>query len=111
MSSNKEIPAERWLEYFDQLTNGNRGRAIALHILDPDQGDLTPVQSMPLWAFVYDPVGKGNDLIIELGRDSVSYAHTIQQPEQVWQEQDDSGKVVALEITAEDQTKTIVQLH
>lgn len=110
MSTNKQIPLEQWREFFDMFTNGNRGRLITLEVIDREMGDLTPVENMPLRSLMYDPVGKGNDVTVEIGRDEVAYGHTIEAPSEVWQEQDDSGKVVALQIKAEDGEQTILQL-
>ena len=110
MSITKQIPAEQWGEFFDTFTNGNKGRLIKLEVIDREMGNETPVENMPLWALIYDPVGKGNDLTVEIGRDEVAYSHTIEAPNEVWQERDDNGKVVALEIKTEDGTQTILQL-
>lgn len=110
MSINKQIPLEHWVEFFDTFTNGNKGRSIDLEAIDPELGNVTPVKNQPLWSFVYDPVGKGNELTIEIGRDEVAYGHTIYAPNEVWQEQDDNGKVIALQIKADDRTQAIVRL-
>ncbi len=110
MSINKQIPAEQWIEFFDTFTNGNRGRLIDLEVVDREFGDETPVKEQPLWSLIYDPANKGNDLTIEIGRDQVAYGHTIEAPNEVWQEQDDNGKVVALGIKADDENQAIVRL-
>lgn len=110
MSINKQIPAEQWVEFFDTFTNGNRGRLIDLEVLDRELGDETPVKEQPLWSLIYDPANKGNDLTIEVGRDRVAYGHTIEAPNEVWQEQDDNGKVVALGIKADDENQAIMRL-
>jgi len=110
MSITKQIPAEQWGGFFDTFTNGNKGRLIKLEVIDREMGDETPVENMPLRSLIYDPVGKGNDLTIEIGRDEVAYGHTIEAPNEVWQEQDENGRVVALEIKTEDGNQTILQL-
>jgi hypothetical protein len=110
MSINKQIPAEQWVEFFDTFTNGNRGRLIDLEVVDRELGDETPVKEQPLWSLIYDPANKGNDLTIEIGRDQVAYGHTIEAPNEVWQEQDDNGKVVALGIKADDENQALVRL-
>lgn len=110
MSVNKQIPSEQWVEFFDTFTNGNKGRLIELEVLDQELGDEIPVKDQPLFSFIYDPVDKGNDLTIEIGREQVAYGHTIEAPTEVWQKQDDNGKVVALEIKADGKTQTIVRL-
>ncbi len=108
--SNKQIPQDRWVEFFDQFTNGNRKRLIKLEIVDRESGDEIPIQNAPLWSLVYDPVDKGNDLTIETGRDEVNYAHTVPAPKIVWERQDSNGKVTALEIIDEGNTQTILHL-
>jgi Family of unknown function (DUF5335) len=110
MSTNKQIPQDRWLEFFDQFTNGNKGRQIKLEITSQEIGHLTPIENAPLWSLVYDPAKAGNHLMIEIGRDEVSYAHTINIPSTVWEEQNENGKAIALEIVAEDQTQTVISL-
>jgi Family of unknown function (DUF5335) len=108
MSTNKHIPQDRWLEFFDQLTNGNKGRQIKLEIFDQDIGDQIPVESAQLWSLVYDPMRVGNNLTLEIGRDEVSYAHTINNLSDVWERQDENGKAVALEVLSEDGTQNII---
>ncbi len=110
MLLNKQIPRDEWVEFFDMLTNGNKGRLINLELLDRELGDETPVKGQPLLSLVYDPVNKGNDLTIEIGRTQVAYAHTIDAPQEVWQAQDDNGKVVALEIKTNEGNQAILSL-
>jgi hypothetical protein len=61
---NKSIPSDRWGEFFDQFSGGNRGRRISLEIIDSELGDLEPIKNAPLLAIVYDRPGKGDDLVI-----------------------------------------------
>lgn len=110
MSTNKHISQDRWLEFFDQFTNGNKGRQIKLEIVSPEIGDQTPFESAPLWSLVYDPMRVGNNLTLEIGRDEVSYAHTINDLSDVWEKQDENGKAVALEVLSEDGTQNVISL-
>ncbi|HEY9599998.1 MAG TPA: DUF5335 family protein [Allocoleopsis sp.] len=110
MLVNKQIPREEWIEFFDMFTNGNKGRLINLELIDRELGDETPVKEQPLLSLMYDPVDKGNDLTIEIGRTQVAYAHTIDAPQEVWQAQDDNGKVIALEIKADAGNQAILSL-
>lgn len=107
---NKQIPQERWVEFFDMFSNGNRGRQIAIDVIDQESGDLELIKDAPLWAIVCDPVGKGDDLVIETGRQQVSYAHTVDAPTEVWTGQNDSGVVLAIRVTDAQGTQTIVTL-
>jgi hypothetical protein len=110
MSTNKQISQDRWLEFFDQFTNGNKGRQIKLEIISQEIGDQTPVESAPLWSLVYDPMRVGNNLTLEIGRDEVSYAHTINDLSDVWEKQDENGKAVALEVLSKDGTQNMISL-
>lgn len=107
---NKQIPQENWLEFFDTFTDGNRGRHIAIELLNSELGDEELIKDAPLFSISYDPVKKGNDIMIETGGSAPSYAHTIDAPTEVWTGQDANGVVVALRITSRD-TQTIVTLQ
>ncbi|MGB3493335.1 MAG: DUF5335 family protein [Elainellaceae cyanobacterium] len=106
----KTVPRERWGEFFDQFSNGNRGRRLAIETISAGLGDETLVQNTPLLAIVYDRPGKGNDLVIELGQDEVTYAHTIDAPTEVLTGQNEVGQIVAVWITEATGTKTLIKL-
>ena len=90
------------------FSNGNRGRMIAIEVADMAIGDQPLTQAAQLFAIEYDPANKGDDLVITTGRDDVDYSHKISAPVEIWELQDDNGKVVALEIINRDGAKTIV---
>ncbi|MBE9182252.1 DUF5335 family protein [Oculatella sp. LEGE 06141] len=108
---NKSVPSDRWGEFFDQFSNGNRGRHISIEIINSELGDEELIQNAPLMAIVYDRPGKGDDLVIEVGKTDVSYAHTIDAPTEDLTEQSSSGQIVALSISDAAGTKTIVKLQ
>jgi hypothetical protein len=106
----KALPSERWGEFFDQFTNGNRGRYISIERIDTEQGDAELIKNAPLMAMVYDRPGKGNDLVIEVGKHQVTYAHTIDAPTEVLTAQNSVGQIMAISICDGGGTKTIVKL-
>jgi hypothetical protein len=108
---NKSVPRERWGEFFDIFSNGNRGRHISIEIIDPELGDQELIKNAPLMAIVYDRPGKGDDLVIEVGQDEVTYAHTIDSPTEVLTAQNSNGVMIALRITAAAGTQTLIQLQ
>ena len=63
-----------------------------------------------LMAVDYDPVGKGNDVVVTTGETEVDYTHTIKAPVEVWKAQQDSGEIGTLEIIDQDNVKTILSL-
>jgi len=107
----KTVPRERWGEFFDQFSDGNRGRHLAIESISAALGDETLMQNAPLLAIVYDRPGKGNDLVIEVGKHEVTYAHTIDAPTEVLTGQNDVGQIVALWITDVAGTKTLIKLQ
>jgi len=107
----KTVSRERWGEFFDQFSDGNRGRHIAIETISTELGDETLIENTPLLALVYDRPGKGNDLVIEVGKEEVTYAHTIDAPTEVLTGQNANGQVVALWISDAAGTKTLIKLQ
>lgn len=107
----KSVPRERWGEFFDQFSNGNRGRHISIEIIDSELDNAELIQNAPLMAMVYDRPGKGDDLVIEVGQDEVTYAHTIDSPTEVLTEQNSNGVMIAVRISNTAGTKTLIQLQ
>jgi hypothetical protein len=107
---NKSIPQERWLEFFDQFSDGNRRRHISIEILDSELGDEKLIQNAPLMAMVYDPPHKGDKLTIEIGKNEVTYAHTIDSPKEVLTGQDANGIVLAVQIRDATGIPTLIKL-
>ena len=110
MAINTQIPQGEWKDFFVTFSNGNRGRELSLEVLDPDAGDSGQAQQGKLMSVAYDPVGKGNDIVVTTGEDEIEYSHTINAPVEVWKAQQDDGQVAALEIIDQNQTKTILSL-
>ena len=107
----KSVPQEQWSEFFDQFSDGNRGRHISIEIITPELGDEELIQNAPLMAIVYDRPEKGNDLVIEVGKDEVTYAHTVDSPTEIFTGQSESGRMLAVHITDAAGTKTLVKLQ
>lgn len=108
---NKSVSRERWGEFFDQFTDGNRGRHISIEIIDPELGDTELIKDAPLHAMVYDRPGKGDDLVIEVGKDEVNYAHTIDSPTEVLTGQNSNGVTLAVRISDAAGTQTLIKLQ
>jgi hypothetical protein len=108
MAQTKKIDQRRWSEFLSMFSNGNRGRLVAIEVADMAIGDQPLTEAAPLFAIDYDPANKGDDLLITTGRDEVDYSHKINAPAEIWESQDDNGKVVALEIIDRDGVKTIL---
>lgn len=107
---NKSVPRERWGEFFDQFSDGNRGRHISIEMISAELGDEELIQSAPLMAMVYDRPDKGDDLVIEVGKDQVTYAHTVDSPTEVLTGQSATGQIIAIYISDAAGTKTLIKL-
>jgi hypothetical protein len=110
MAINTQVPQEDWKEFFVTFSNGNRGRMLSLEIFDTESGDVGSRKQGKLMAVDYDPVGKGNDIVVTTGVDEIDYSHTIQAPVELWQAQHDNGEVSALEVIDQNNVKTILSL-
>ena len=108
MAQTKQIDQGRWSEFLSMFSNGNRGRLVAIEIADIADGDQPLSDAAPLFAVDFDPAGKGDDMVITTGRDDVDYTHKISDPLEIWESQDDNGKVTALEVIDRNGSKTIV---
>ena len=107
----KSVPQDQWGEFFDQFSDGNQGRPIAIELISPELGDAELIQNAPLMAIVYDRPGKGNDLVIEVGKTEVTYAHTIDAPTEVLTGQSESGQMIAVSISDATGTKTLIKFQ
>ena len=110
VTNSESVPMERWGEYLGLFTNGNQGRRVSIETIS-DAADQPMVSRAPLLAIDYGPQGKGDNVVISLGRDTIAASHVVQSPRELWQAQDENGKVVSLQITGAGGQKTIVTLE
>lgn len=109
IESSQPIDFDRWLEFFDQFSDSNKGRSVTIEIVDQEMGDQELIHHAPLFSLIYDPVDKGNDLVIETGQNKVSYTHTIDAPTEVVIGQDDQGIVQALQVVSQQGRQTLLK--
>ena len=108
---NKSLPRERWGEFFDQFSDGNRGRHISIERIDSEHGDEELIQNSPLMAIIYDRPGKGNDLVIEVGKDQVTLGHIVYSPTEVLTEQNANGQIITIRISDAAKSQTLIRLQ
>ena len=107
----KSVSHERWGEFFDQFSDGNRGRHISIESIGSELGDEELIQNAPLMAIIYDRPGKGDDLVIEVGKDEVTYAHTVYSPTEISMGQNSKGQIIAISISDAAGAKTLIKLQ
>jgi hypothetical protein len=106
----KNIPGERWQEFCESFTSGNRGRIINITVDNGDIGEAL-VEKAIFSAIDYDPIGKGDDLVIAYGGLSPVAFHVVSMPYEIWQAQDENGKVIVLEIIDTEDRKIILKFE
>jgi Family of unknown function (DUF5335) len=107
----KSVPRERWAEFFDIFSNGNRGRYISVELISSEFGDKELINNAPLMAMVYDKSDEANNLEIEVRKDEVTYAHTVDAPTEVLTGQNSDGVMMAVQIADTMGTKTLIKLQ
>jgi hypothetical protein len=105
MSVRKQIPVEDWQDRLQTLTSGNRGRKSAIAA-----GGMTIIENKPFRDLEYDPVGKGNDLVITLGGADDSFFHTVKAPSEIYTHQEETGEVSSIEIVDQNGDITVIRL-
>ncbi|MGS0680759.1 DUF5335 family protein [Shewanella sp. 125m-7] len=111
MQQPKQLPQADWLDHFVTFSNGNKGRLMTIEAIGMAAGEQPLADASPLLAIDYDPVNKGNKLTISTGKNAIDYSHTISDPKVIWQQQDENGKVISLEIINVSNTSTIITFN
>ena len=109
----QEIQRGEWTTFFDTFSKMHPGDTATVQVLDPDLGVSEEARSLPFVGISADRKGSEKDAIwILLGTEAEDHLeHMVPEPTHVWLKSGDTSKGDALEIEAEDGTKTIVQLE
>jgi hypothetical protein len=89
----KQLKKEEWLDRLLTLSSGNRGRTASIIA----NGNFL-VHNMAFRDIEYDPPGKGDSLIIAMGKDDEDFRHIVAHPEDIFTYQKPDGELSALEI-------------
>jgi len=117
MSKREQIGYQRWSDYLDQVTAGNRGRRVSLDVVGR-QADGVPMHSAelspvaigltdaPFLSIEYDPINKGNAIVISSGVGEVAYEHPVEGPVELTANRDPDGRLDSLEILDQNGART-----
>ena len=108
MARSKQIEHARRTNFAVTFSNGNKGRTAKLELVGGDVGAQTLVSRGSFFALDRDPEGKGDDVVISMGKEAPELSHTVDRPSEIWQQQDDNGLVTSIEIVDEKGNKLIV---
>lgn len=105
MSTKKQIQTNEWAERLQLFSSGNRDRTAAIA-----SAGMTVVEDKPFRDIEYDPVHKGNDLVIALGDEKDTFRHIVKAPVELYIYQEADGKVSTLEIIDPNGATTLLRL-
>lgn len=103
MSGTKKIKKEDWSNSMVTFTNGNIGRKVSVA---GEEGELA--ENLPFMAIDYDPIKKGDDLVISLGEDTLDFSHTVEAPVKLYEIHNDLGVVTSVEIKDRNNKKVVL---
>jgi hypothetical protein len=88
LTETKNISGERWQEFCETYTNGNRGRVVSITIVSEDAGELL---SKGVVSSDIDcaPVGKDDGFVISCGDQAPLASHVVYVPFELWQALDE----------------------
>jgi hypothetical protein len=109
----REISRKEWKTFFDQFSQEHEGWPSTLEVFGLDIGAQQEGDELP---FEGVSVSSGQDepdtITVTIGSASADHvSHTIEGPTHVWLEQTEGGANAALEIEAEDQSKTLLRFR
>lgn len=104
----KNIPGERWGDFCETFTTGNRGRQVNVTLVDEDDGERL-AEATVFSAIDYDPEGKGDLFMISYGDLAPLTTHIVNMPLELWQAQNEAGKVILLQIIDAEERKLVIE--
>lgn len=111
MAINTQIPNEEWSGFLTTFSNDTRGREVSIQTIDTGTGDAGVTGQGKLVAVDYDPVSKGNDIVVSLGAAEIEATHAVAAPVELWKAQRDSGEIMAIEIIDQNNGRTILSIE
>jgi len=110
----RDIPTPQWAPFLDQFTRLHRGEALDVETISPGSpADTSMLCEQPLVGVVALPQCERGNPCIEViaGAEPQTQCHTIQQPAHLSVTEADDGRSMALQITADDGSVTMVRFE
>ena len=104
----KNIPGERWADFCETFTTGNRGRKINITLVEEEAGERL-AEGTSFSAIDYDPENKGDLFMISYGGQAPLTTHVVNMPLELWQAQNEVGKVILLQIIDAEERKLVIE--
>jgi hypothetical protein len=108
ITETKNIPGKRWGDFCETFTTGNRGRKANITLLSEDVGERL-AERVNFSAIDYDPEEIGDVFMISYGDQAPLTTHEVNMPLELWQAQNEVGKVILLEIIDTEERKLVIE--
>ena len=109
----QEIPREQWNNFFNSFSRQHEGWLATLEVFATDPGAQQEVSDVPFEGISLDSDNyKTGAVVINVGKTSADHvSHKIDHPVHIWLQQTEAGADAALEIEAEDDSKTLLRFR
>lgn len=107
----EEIPREQWDQLFHQFSFRHEGWLATLEIFTPDAGAQVEAHNIPFTGISLAGE-RGDAIVIDMHKTPSDHvSHVIQKPTRVLLQTTEAGAYAALEIEAEDDSRTLLRFR
>lgn len=107
-----EVPREEWPEALDQFTTIHQGWVVSLDVVGLEMGAQPEMTDLTLIGVSADPRHRGGNITISAARGTADHVtHVVDAPRRLYIERTDEGADAALEVEAQDGTKSILRFR
>lgn len=109
----QEIIHDKWNEFFNSFSRQHEGWLATVEVFGLEVGAQEEASDVPFEGIsVGSAKGESDSLIINVGKSPEDHvSHKIDQPTHVWLREATTGADLALEIEAQDQSKTLLRFR
>ena len=109
----QEIPREQWNNFFNSFSRQHEGWLATLEVFATDAGAQQEVSDVAFEGISLDSDNdKSGAVVINVGKTPADHvSHKIDHPVHIWLQQTEAGADAALEIEAEDDSKTLLRFR
>jgi len=111
MGKRNQIDQDNWSDYLGEVASKKRGWLVAVEVIGPKEvltkpEVVLPAMGSPLLALEYEPITKGNAIILSVGEVTVDYEHAVNEPVELVENPGADGRLSSLEILDRNGVRT-----
>jgi hypothetical protein len=109
----QEIPREQWTNFFNSFNRQHEGWLATLEVFATDAGAQEEARDLPFEGIsVHAKEGESEAVLINVGKTPADHvSHKIENPVHIWLQRTEAGANAAVEIEAEDDSKTLLRFR